>query len=301
MPYSTTDENGNYSLLIVMGNTGGVPRTSDFLPNITDVSDNGTSLASKKSNTVINSGIMFGTGVFGNILALIVLIRSGPEQKRTIFYRLVAGLCVTDLLGTTLTSPVVIAVYVNNFRWIGGEAMCNYFGYVMILAGYATMLIVCSMSIERVFCIKHPLIYNARSSTKHATIILACCWTLAAFMAALPFMGFGQIVLQYPRTWCFFDYYTRDPVDKAFNYLFAILASVIVFVTACCNLTVICTLLKSRRRQCGFSGNGRRKYSSHSKRFTECQMLVQLIGITIVFSTCYMPLMVSLLLWCVSR
>lgn len=293
MSYTTaagTSHNHSSVFYAAMGNTAGTPRISDYLPNITDVNE--TSLVSKKSNTVMNSGIMFGTGVLGNILALCVLIRSGPEQKRTIFYRLVAGLCVTDLLGTTLTSPVVIAVYVNNFKWIGGQAMCNYFGYVMVLAGYATMLIVCSMSIERVFCIKHPLIYNAKSSTKHATMILIFCWMLAAFMASLPFMGFGQIVLQYPHTWCFFDYYTTDPTDKAFNYLFAILATVIIFVTACCNLTVICTLLKSRRRQSVLSGT-RRKSSSYSKRFTECQMLVQLIGITIVFSTCYMPLMVS--------
>ncbi|XP_052104316.1 prostaglandin E2 receptor EP4 subtype-like [Mytilus californianus] len=291
MQYTSVNESSNnQSLQIIMGNTSASPQTSAFLPNITDFS-------SKKNNTVINSGIMFGAGVFGNILALIVLIRSGPEQKRTIFYRLVAGLCVTDLLGTTLTSPVVIAVYVNNFRWMGGTAMCNYFGYVMIMAGYATMLIVCSMSIERVVCIKHPLIYNARSSTKHATMILIFCWALAAFMAALPFMGFGNVVLQYPKTWCFFDYYTKEPVDKAFNYLFAILATVIIFVTACCNLTVMCTLIKSRRRQYLLAaGNGRRRYFSHSKRFTECQMLVQLVGITIVFSTCYMPLMARVII-----
>ncbi|XP_076089662.1 prostaglandin E2 receptor EP4 subtype-like [Mytilus galloprovincialis] len=289
---SVNDSSYNHSLQIIMGNTSASPQTSAFLPNIT----NGSDFSSKKNNTVINSGIMFGAGILGNILALIVLIRSGPEQRRTIFYRLVAGLCVTDLLGTTLTSPVVIAVYVNNFQWIGGTAMCNYFGYVMIMAGYATMLIVCSMSIERVVCIKHPLIYNAWKSTKHATVILIFCWTLAAFMAALPFMGFGNVVLQYPRTWCFFDYYTKEPVDKAFNYLFAILATVIISVTACCNLTVIYTLIKSRRRQCLLSGNSRRNYFSYSKRFTECQMLVQLVGITIVFSTCYMPLMARVII-----
>lgn len=300
----TTESSHNQSVhQIIMGNiTGNPARTSDYLPmactyNITvPMGSNATDLSDKKTNTVISSGIMFGTGVLGNILALIVLIRSGPEQKRTIFYRLVAGLCVTDLLGTTLTSPVVIAVYVNNFRWIGGQLMCNYFGYVMILAGYATMLIVCCMSIERVVCIKHPYIYHTRSSRKHATIILISCWTLAAFMASLPFMGFGKVVLQYPCTWCFFDYYTRNPLHKAFNYLFAIMASIIIFVTGCCNLTVICTLLKNRRRQGMLSGNSSRntrKYSSYSKRFGECQMLVQLVGITIIFSTCYMPLMVS--------
>ncbi|VDI14755.1 prostaglandin E receptor 4 [Mytilus galloprovincialis] len=274
-----------------IGNTSGSPQSSATQPyNQT----NDTDYTSNIHNTVIISGVMFGAGVLGNILALIVLIRSEPEQKRTIFYRLVAGLCITDFLGITLTSPVVLAVYVNNLQWIGGTAMCNYFGYVMIFASFATMLIVCSMSIERVFCIIYPLIYNTRSSTKHATMILIFCWTIAACFAALPFLGFGQLVLHYPRTWCFVDYFTNDPADKVFNYLFALLAIVVIIVTVCCNLTVMFTLTK---RQCHHvSKYGRSKYGSNSKRFNECQMLVQLVGVTIVFSACYMPLMARIII-----
>jgi hypothetical protein len=85
------------------------------------------------------------------VLVFLSLKSVAFDQKRTIFYRLVAGLCVTDLLGTTLTSPVVIAVYVNNFRWIGGQIMCNYFGYVMILAGYAHLTFTKTFGITAIF------------------------------------------------------------------------------------------------------------------------------------------------------
>jgi hypothetical protein len=64
----------------------------------------------KKNNSVIDSSMMFAAGAIGNLLALLVLMRSGPGQKRSVFYRLVAGLTITDLFGTTVTSPVVIAV-----------------------------------------------------------------------------------------------------------------------------------------------------------------------------------------------
>lgn len=57
------------------------------------------------TKNVRNSGMMFASGFFGNLLALIVLLNSSKEQRRTIFYRLVAGLTITDLIGTTLTSP----------------------------------------------------------------------------------------------------------------------------------------------------------------------------------------------------
>ncbi|KAJ8305383.1 hypothetical protein KUTeg_015928 [Tegillarca granosa] len=290
-----------YTSDIPMGNTTSAKR-SFYVPDLTEfnfVSGNGTNSTPGifPQTSAVNSSIMFGFGVFGNVLALLVLLFSGPEQKKTIFYRLVAGLTITDLLGTALTSPVVIAVYLNG-QWIGGQALCNYFGCVMIFAGYSTMLVVCTMSIERVICIKHPYIYKAKLSKSHATILLSACWIFASIIASFPLMGFGDIVLQFPYTWCFFDYYTQSPVHKAFNYLYSILALLIISVTVFCNFTVMCTLFKSHRKQ-GLSKmkNGNtRKYSGYSKRFAECQMLVLLIGITVVFSTSYSPLMVRIII-----
>ncbi|CAG2184542.1 PTGER4 [Mytilus edulis] len=150
-----------------MGNSSGMPPSFDYAP----FSVNGTNLDPNfRENTGLVSALMFASGVLGNMLALIVLIYSSSGHKKTIFYRLVAGLTVTDLVGTSLTSPVVIAVYASGNEWIGGKTMCYYFGYVMIFAGYATMLIICSMSVERVLCIRYPCFYRARSSPKHATI-----------------------------------------------------------------------------------------------------------------------------------
>ena len=108
----------------------------------------------KKNNSVINSSVLFSIGFLSNLLALLVLWRSPSDQKRKLFYRLVAGLTMTDLIGTTATSPVVIAVYVNDFKWIGGTPMCKYFGFMMIFSGIATTTIVCIMSIERFICIR---------------------------------------------------------------------------------------------------------------------------------------------------
>ena len=70
----------------------------------------------KKNNSVISSSVMFSVGVLSNLLALIVIKRSPMDQKRKLFYRLVAGLTLTDLTGLVGTSPFVIAVYyhINN-------------------------------------------------------------------------------------------------------------------------------------------------------------------------------------------
>ncbi|VDI52771.1 prostaglandin E receptor 4 [Mytilus galloprovincialis] len=277
-----------------MGNSSGMPPSFDYAP----FSVNGTNLDPNfRENTGLVSALMFASGVLGNMLALIVLIYSSSGHKKTIFYRLVAGLTVTDLVGTSLTSPVVIAVYASGNEWIGGKTMCYYFGYVMIFAGYATMLIICSMSVERVLCIRYPCFYRARSSPKHATVILTFCWALASFIASFPFLGFGKMVLQYPNTWCFFDYYNTNPVNKAFNYFYAIFAILIISITTCFNLTALCTLLNRCRNNDSLKGcrqSCRKCRKSH--KYTECQMLSQLAGITLAFSTCYIPLMIKILI-----
>lgn len=281
----------NHSLVSSIDDTG---QFSNMSNNSTAESVNRSSLSLIDNRDVSKSVIMFTSGFLGNILALYVLITSPSEQRRTIFYRLVAGLACTDLIGTTLTSPFVIAVYMNR-NWFGGEYMCNYFGFVMIFAGYATMLIVCTMSIERVICIKHPYIYYTRLTKKHATIFLVICWIFSVIIASLPVMGFGKIIKKYPGTWCFIDYYSKTTGHIAYNYLYGLLAMCIISVTVFCNLTVIVTLLKSRRQRglLNDRNGSTRKYNGYSKRFAECQMLCLLIGITIVFSSCYVPMMVS--------
>ena len=247
----------------------------------------------KKNNTVINSSIMFAVGFLSNLLALIFLNRSDPEIKRKLFYRLVAGLALTDLIGTTMTSPVVIAVYVNDFKWIGGDPMCKYFGFMMIFAGAATMTIVCLMSVERLLCVRKPYLYYTRLRKKHATYFLVGAWIFAACTASLPLLGFGEIVLQYPFTWCFFDYYTENFLKRGFNYLFAVLALVMITVTVTCNFIVLYTLFRTKMRGLNRTNNVEsRTFSGYSRRYAEFQMAVLLIGITVVFSTCYSPLMV---------
>ncbi|XP_076462873.1 prostaglandin E2 receptor EP2 subtype-like [Babylonia areolata] len=255
-----------------------------------------------KNHTVMVSCLMFGAGVLGNVLALVVLATSGPEQRKTLFYKLVAGLAVTDLLGTTATSPVVIAVYNNDFRWVGGDALCHYFSFAMIFACFATMLIVCAMSVERYVCVRHPYVYHTRlSGTKFARLTLLSCWALSVVIASLPLLGVGTNVRQYPRTWCFFDYLSRRTSDVVFNYLFAILALVCVLVTFVCNVSVIYTLVTLRSRQSRLdasetsSSQGKRRSRASSQRFAEVQMMVMLIGITVVFTFCFAPLIIFVL------
>ncbi|XP_041358946.1 prostaglandin E2 receptor EP4 subtype-like [Gigantopelta aegis] len=253
----------------------------------------------KKNHTVMVSCIMFGSGVFGNLLALTVLATSAPEQRRTLFYKLVAGLAISDLLGTVATSPVVISVYINNFKWVGGLPLCHYFSFMMIFASFTTMFIVCAMSVERFICVRHPYLYHTRLTATYAKISLLGSWAISLVMASLPLMGLGKNTFQYPRTWCFFDYTSREPLNMVFNILYASIAMITIVVTMCCNLVVTYTLLRLRRKQGllnALNGTASGKYKNNNKRYAELQMVVLLIGITIVFTCCYSPLMIYVFL-----
>ncbi|XP_029645149.1 prostaglandin E2 receptor EP4 subtype-like [Octopus sinensis] len=247
----------------------------------------------KKNHTVMVSSIMFGTGVFGNILALVSLASSKKEQRHTIFYKLAASLVVTDLLGTVATSPVVIATYNNNFKMPCGPALCSYLGFMMILAGFATQFIICTMALERYFCINHPCYYYIQPRKYYTRIALLFCWVGSSIIACLPFTGLGSIKLMDPGTWCFFDYHSKVAINMVFNFLYSILGIVTILTTVILNIAVLRKLISVRCKQTVVSSStGKLRRIASSRRYTEIQMVVQLIMITCIFTTCYLPLMI---------
>ncbi|GAB1604322.1 prostaglandin E2 receptor EP4 subtype-like [Argonauta hians] len=252
-------------------------------------------LIDHRNHTVMVSSIMFGTGVFGNILALVSLANSKKEQRHTIFYKLATSLVVTDLVGTLATSPVVIATYDNDFKMPGGRPLCSYFAFMMILAGFATQFLICTMALERYFCINHPCYYYVQPRKYYTRIALLICWLGSSLIACLPFIGVGTIKLMDPGTWCFFDYHSKEATDMGFNFLYSILGIGTILSTVILNVAVLRRLIKVRCKQTIVSSStGKLRRIASNRRYTEIQMVVQLIMITCIFTTCYLPLMVHI-------
>jgi prostaglandin E receptor 4 len=239
--------------------------------------------------TLTVPALMFGAGVLGNLLAIIVLIRSSREHKRTVFYRLVGALACTDLLGTCATSPVTLAVYANHFKWVGGMPMCNYESFVLIFAGFSTILIICAMAIERYVSICHPFIYDTHVRKGNTTLGIVILWGFAIVMGILPIIGLGENTIHYPGTWCFFSFTSTVITNKIFAYLYAIIGLVGILVTGILNFFVIIMLMRMRRR--AKNTMGLCVACSH-KLSREMQMMVLRIGIVIIFSTCWCPFLV---------
>lgn len=235
--------------------------------------------------------MMFASGVFGNLLAIFVLARSSREHKQTVFYRLVGTLACTDLFGTCATSPVTLAVYANNLKWVGGVPLCNYESFMLIFAGYATICIIGTMAVDRFLAISYPFFYDKHITASRAKYIVIGIWCFAAFMGCLPIMGLGENINQFPGTWCFFNFTSSVVKNQIFAYLYAIMGLLVIGVTAISNVVVTFALLKMRRKAVKMMNSSNTKTCD-----SELQMMVLLLGIIFVFSTCWCPFLIRILI-----
>ncbi|KAH3867460.1 prostaglandin E2 receptor EP4 subtype-like [Dreissena polymorpha] len=235
--------------------------------------------------------IIFALGVFGNILAIIVLLRSSREHKQSVFYRLVGALACTDLFGTCSTAPVILAVYANNLEWVGGKFTCHYESFVLIFAGYSTVFIVGTMAVDRFLAIMCPFFYDNHITKSRASFGLVCLWIFAAVLGFLPILGLGENVKHYPGTWCFFTFNSSDIKNQIFAYSYASIGLAVVFVTAIFNFLVTYTLLQLRRKTVRSNNISIKKIND-----SELQMMVLLMGIIVIFSTCWCPFLIRILI-----
>lgn len=266
-----------------------------------ETSKNSTTIRSEAwGATIISPVIMFVAGTLGNILALLVL-RKG-RLSNSIFYTMVAGLAWTDLAGIILTSPATLAAYLNDRKWFGGDEFCRFNGFVMVCFGLSTPLIVSSMAIERFLSVRCTFTHSKLFNKGRAKVTLIALWLFVLIIGIMPLFGFGTFVVQYPCTWCFFDFHSHDPLLVGYGYLYASLNIAVLSVMIVCNTYVMFTLLRVRylkkraeaaqgqlehQTTTGIDSNKKRK-----QRNTELQMFVLMCFLTTVFLICWTPFMV---------
>lgn len=259
-----------------------------------------TSMCNKKGLGIsLSTPILMNTaGILGNMVALIVLYTARREMKKTMFFVLLSGLAGTDLLGQLMTGPIAIIVYANNLRWVGGDPLCKYHGFFMVCFGMITPLLVCCLSIERVIALRFPY-YHERSLTKRRVVaVILGCWIFVLLFCCLPFVGFGSYAHQFPGSWCFLNFHRESKLDEAYAYTYAFINVIIISIIIVGNCCVMITLLKMKRRKLNNSPSMERRVGypkkSKLKLEEETQMIWFLCAITIVFTTCWFPLNVSI-------
>ncbi|XP_034404482.1 prostacyclin receptor [Cyclopterus lumpus] len=252
--------------------------------------------------------IMFMAAMVGNLLALFILgvHRKEHRSRSSIFCILVTGLALTDLLGTCLLSPPVFICYTYNMSLIslGGEGLCNLFGFAMSFFGLAPTLILCAMAVERCLAISHPYFYSVHIRRRFAKLTLFFIYLFSLAFCLLPYIGYGKFRQYCPGTWCFIDMDAAGDEQAslvlAFSLSYSSLMALLIVAVFVCNGSVIVSLCQMHRSQMmrrGSSGTtGRRRRLSLAwfvKGEEEMDHLVLLALITVIFVVCSLPLTIA--------
>ncbi|XP_052047694.1 prostaglandin E2 receptor EP2 subtype isoform X2 [Apodemus sylvaticus] len=246
------------------------------------------------------SSVMFSAGVLGNLVALALLARrwrgdtgcsAGSRTSISLFHVLVTELVVTDLLGTCLISPVVLASYSRNQTLVAlapESRACTYFAFTMTFFSLATMLMLFAMALERYLSIGHPYFYRRHLSRRGGLAVLPAIYGVSLLFCSLPLLNYGEYVQYCPGTWCFIRH-----GRTAYLQLYATMLLLLIVAVLACNISVILSLIRmhhrSRRSRCGLSGSslrgpGSRRRGERTSMAEETDHLILLAIMTITFA-----------------
>ncbi|MEE6487752.1 hypothetical protein FKM82_015016 [Ascaphus truei] len=227
------------------------------------------------------------TGLFSNLFAFCVLISASKttrSRSRSSFLIFLCGLVFTDFMGLLVTGTIVGTYHITNFSWMAIDKnchFCNFMGVSMVFYGLCPLLLGATMAAERFFGINRPFSRSANVSKKRAWGIVVMVWFFAFFLGLLPIMGIGKYTLQFPKSWCFLTL-LHDSKNIAFGLLFSmtgIFAVCLSFVLNTISVVTLCRVYHDRE-------------SVQRRRDSEVEMMVQLVGIMIIASVCWLPLLI---------
>jgi hypothetical protein len=214
-----------------------------------------------------------------------VLVSSRKRHKWKPFYRLVAGLALTDGGGILLVYPTVMIRYASDFTYEFSKPLCDYGSFVFTFMLLSSAMIVCAMSFDRFMAILYPFKYNLIGKKYRANITLLVVWLVGTLVSSLHLMGLGSSFNYYPGSWCFLNFIGISILDRVNSYIYSIFGLIILFMIFFFNILVIVSLCKNFRTDSIIS-------KSHRKK-TDIFNVVLLLVIVTVFTICWTPLMVK--------
>lgn len=128
-------------------------------------------------------GVIFVTGIIGNICTCIVIARNKYMQTATNYY--LFNLAVTDLLMLVFGVPFETYSFWSAYPWVFGGAFCIVRGLASETATYASILTITAFTVERYVAICHPMRAQTMSSLSRAFKVIVSVWILAS-LSAIP-------------------------------------------------------------------------------------------------------------------
>ncbi|XP_027763853.1 thromboxane A2 receptor [Empidonax traillii] len=226
-------------------------------------------------------------GLCSNLFALCVLLSSSRKlssHARSSFLIFLCGLVVTDFMGLLVTASVIIPYHFIKFPWAEVDPdchLCNFLGFSMVFFGQCPLLLGATMAGERFLGINRPFSRSTSISKRRAWAMVGLVWGFSCLLGLLPVLGLGRYTLQFPGSWCFLTL-LPDTGDIIFCLLFALLGILSVLLSFVLNTVSVVTLCRVYHD----------RESVQRRRDSEVEMMVQLVGIMIIATICWMPLLI---------
>lgn len=133
---------------------------------------------------VILSFLSLGT-ILGNTLVIVAILINPALHSVT--YLSIFSLAIADLLAGTLAMPS----YILKKFFLGDAAdviICDIFRFSYFLTGYASILSLSVISVERMMAVQCPLRYKTRLTHRRVVMGLLLAWLDSLLISSLPFV-----------------------------------------------------------------------------------------------------------------
>nr|XP_004661546.1 alpha-1D adrenergic receptor [Jaculus jaculus] len=129
--------------------------------------------------------------VAGNLLVILSVACNRHLQTVTNYF--IVNLAVADLLLSATVLPFSATMEVLGF-WAFGRAFCDVWAAVDVLCCTASILSLCTISVDRYVGVRHSLKYPAIMTERKAAAILALLWAVALVVSVGPLLGWKEPV-----------------------------------------------------------------------------------------------------------
>ncbi|KAJ8777975.1 hypothetical protein J1605_001127 [Eschrichtius robustus] len=129
--------------------------------------------------------------VAGNLMVILSVACNRHLQTVTNYF--IVNLAVADLLLSATVLPFSATMEVLGF-WAFGRAFCDVWAAVDVLCCTASILSLCTISVDRYVGVRHSLKYPAIMTERKAATILALLWAVALVVSVGPLLGWKEPV-----------------------------------------------------------------------------------------------------------
>lgn len=121
--------------------------------------------------------------IIGNILVIVAVLKF--ERLKTVANSFIVSLAFADLLVAVFVMPFN-ASQVLAGKWIFGRIVCDIFNGNDVLFSTASILHLCSISMDRYIAITDPFHYESKMTKRKVGLMLSCVWTAAVLISHGP-------------------------------------------------------------------------------------------------------------------